>query len=201
MSTVVSSLVAVETPGGGPAGVRRATAPRVSNGVVGTLAYLATALMLFAGFVSAYLVLRGAAGGDWPPAGQPRLPRGVTAGNTVVLLLSGWLALRATRAGGNAAAIRRLRGAVTLGALFLAVQGFEWVRLVRYGLVMSWGLYAATFYATVGAHALHALGGLVVLAWTARLLESSRGNLAASALYWGFVVCIWPVLYVVLYLV
>ena len=201
MSTAISSLVAVETSGGGIPVVRRAAAPRVSNGVVGTLAYLATALMLFAGFVSAYLVLRAAAAGDWPPAGQPRLPRGVTAGSTAVLLLSGWLALRATRAGEDRSRIRFLRGAVALGTLFLAVQGLEWVRLVRYGLVMSSGLYAATFYATVGAHALHALGGLVVLALTARRLESGRGNLAASALYWGFVVCIWPVLYVVLYLV
>ncbi len=41
----------------------------------------------------------------------------------------------------------------------------------------------------------------MVLVMTTRLLAAGRGNLSASALYWGFVVCIWPLLYVLVYVV
>lgn len=173
--------------------------PLASNAVVGTVIYLVTALMLFAGFASAYLVLRAAAPA-WPPAGQPRLPLGVTAANSAVLLASGILVLRSRSAPDHFRQAHLLYGAAALGAVFLAVQGFEWVRLVRFGFVMSAGPYASTFYTLVGAHALHALGGLAILAVTARRVARGRGNLAAGALYWGFVVAIWPVLYALLFL-
>ena len=51
--------------------------PVIQSGVLGMLIFLFTELMLFAGFVSAFLIVKAnAVGGIWPPPApkQPRLP-------------------------------------------------------------------------------------------------------------------------------
>ena len=49
--------------------------PVIESGVLGMLIFIFTELMLFAGFVSAFLIVKAnAVGGVWPPPGQPRLP-------------------------------------------------------------------------------------------------------------------------------
>lgn len=171
----------------------------LSNAVLGTATYVATAVMFFGGLISAYLVLR-AGTATWPPAGQPRLPVLVTGVNTLVLLASGLCVWRAAVVD-HVRAARPLVAAILLGSAFLCVQGVEWTRLLSFGLRASSGSYGATFYTIVGAHALHALGGVIALLVTAHRMKSGRGDRSASALYWGFVVLLWPVLYVAVYLV
>ena len=93
-----------------------------------------------------------------------------------------------------------------MGAIFLAVQGYEWARLVHFGLTMTSGVYGTTFYTLIGAHAVHVLGALAWLLVMLRLLnrdsvtQARRGVLRACAVYWHFVVALWPVLYVSVYL-
>jgi len=182
--------------------------PGIPNAVIGILVFLGAETMLFAGLVSAYIVLR-AGTVAWPPPDQPRLPTAVTAVNTLILLCSGWTMWRAQRAvRGDAVADLRRWLAVTagLGGVFLVVQGSEWVRLLRYGLTVASGIYGGTFYALIGCHGLHVLGGLVVLlavlrgAVHGRYTARNHGAVTASQLYWLFVVGVWPVLYVLLYL-
>jgi heme/copper-type cytochrome/quinol oxidase subunit 3 len=181
------------------AGLLLEAAPRAfSNAVIGTAVYIAAALMFFGGLISAYLVVRAGAG-VWPPSGQPRLPILVSALNTLVLFASGALAYRAWRAA-PASSLQALRRAALLGVLFLVVQGFEWTRLLLYGLRASTS-YGATFYTIIGAHALHALGGLVALFVTMQHVRRGSGDVAACSLYWGFVVLLWPVLYALVYVV
>lgn len=170
----------------------------ISNALLGTALYVATAIMFFGGLISAYLVLR-AASPAWPPPDQPRLPVAVTGANTLVLLASGlcvWLGSRARHL-----RTRALGAAIVLGTLFVGVQGYEWVRLVGYGLRASSGSYGATFYTIVGAHAVHAVGGIATLVETRRRVRRGRGDVGAALLYWGFVVLLWPVLYALVYLV
>ncbi|HEX5030367.1 MAG TPA: cytochrome c oxidase subunit 3, partial [Candidatus Eisenbacteria bacterium] len=101
--------------------------PRATAGRVGMLLFLFTETMVFAGLVSAFLVLQGRAP-VWPPPGQPRLPVMATGINTIVLLASGWTMLRAVTAS------RRVEGGVAtwlaatagLGLAFLLGQGLEW---------------------------------------------------------------------------
>lgn len=175
---------------------------------VGVVVLLAAEAMLFAGFLAAFLVFR-LGSPVWPPPGAPRLPLGVTAVNTAVLLLSG-LAMRAAvaarRRGDRAALRERLTQALAGGTAFLAVQGLEWARLVRVGVTAPSSVYGATFYALVGTHAAHVAGAL---AWLACLrVRAGRaptpgpgeGAVAAAGLYWGFVVLLWPVLWGLVYL-
>jgi heme/copper-type cytochrome/quinol oxidase subunit 3 len=183
------------------------TRPLVPSGLLGMAIFIATEAMFFAALISAFVVLRVQAL-DWPPFDQPRLPVGVTGVNTAILLLSGCtmhLALRSVRAAGTRLT-QWLLATALLGALFLAIQGYEWVRLVGFGLTTSSSLYGATFYALVGAHGLHVLAALVAL--VAVTVRGHRGHygrvehtgLAMCHLYWLFVVAVWPILYALVYL-
>ncbi|MBI2155182.1 MAG: heme-copper oxidase subunit III [Candidatus Rokubacteria bacterium] len=136
--------------------------PFVPNAVLGMLVFLGAETMLFAGLIAGFLVLRYGAV-VWPPPFQPRLPVEVTGVNTAVLLLSSLTmarALRAIRRGKQAELARGLALTAVLGAIFLAVQGSEWVRLVQFGLTVASGAYGATFYTLIGTHAVHVLGAL-----------------------------------------
>lgn len=182
--------------------------PVLDNARLATMFLMAGETMLFAGLISAFLVLRLAAP-VWPPPLQPRLPIGVTGVNTLVLLVSSvymMAAVRALRSGRAPLATSRLLGAAALGALFLAVQGYEWVQLIGFGLTASSGAYGGTFYTLIGAHALHVVGALAWLALTLARLRQGRiraerpAALRACAMYWHFVVGLWPILYVAVYL-
>jgi heme/copper-type cytochrome/quinol oxidase subunit 3 len=143
----------------------------------------------------------------WPPPLQPRLPVGVTVANTVVLLASSAamvLAVRALALASRRELVRWLTVAAVLGVTFLSVQGWEWVRLVRFGLTMSSSPYGTTFYTIIGTHALHVAGALIwllaVLGQTAAAPGPRASSVRGCALYWHFVVGLWPVLFVAVYL-
>lgn len=189
---------------GAPMAGSRAIVP---SGVLGMAIFIATEAMFFAGLVSALLVLR-AQGGDWPPMGQPRLPVGVTGFNTLILLASGWSmhqAAGALRRGDPR--MRRLLGITAgLGLFFVSVQGYEWIRLVQFGLTTSSSLYGATFYTIVGAHGLHVLAAVIALLVAALVIAPARERegtdrawLEPFRMYWYFVVGVWPILYYLVY--
>jgi len=177
--------------------------PAVASPVLGMLFFLGSEAMFFAALISAFLVLR--AGTEaWPPPGQPRLPVALTGVSTAVLLASGVTMAWARRASGDVLA-GRLGMTAALGAVFLAVQGSEWVRLVGHGLTLASSLYASTFYTLIGCHGVHVLGGLAVLVVVWRRAVAGgwaggdRGGLDAAAIYWWFVVGVWPILYALVY--
>jgi len=182
--------------------------PPINSALFGLLVFLGTEVMFFAGLVSAFLILR-AGNPAWPPVGQPRLPVEVTGFNTILLLLSGYTVHRALQAirQGHARNLNiwlLITGA--LGAIFLGVQGFEWVRLVNYGLTVSSSVYGGTFYTLIGCHALHVVVAVIVLLVV--LVRSSTGSYSMHhhsgvelcRVYWFFVVGIWPALYGLVYL-
>lgn len=177
--------------------------PLVPSGVMGMLIFVFTEVMLFAGMISAFTIIRSSAV-VWPPPGQPRLPFEATAFNTAVLLLSGAALLwtRRTFNRSRAAARTPLIVAIALGAFFVVVQGAEWVAMIGQGLTLTSSTLGSFFYLIVGAHALHALAALVLLGVTLTRLQ--RGWLASSQLgtaevLWYFVVAVWPVLWLVVY--
>lgn len=178
----------------------------LESGVIGMVLFLFTEAMIFAALISAFLVLKMRAVA-WPPPGQPRLPVVVTGFNTLVLLASAYTMIRAVDVlrSGRGGAARWLQATAALGILFLLVQGFEWARLVGFGLTGASSVYGATFYAIVGIHAIHVLAAVIVLAVSlsrARrgvYTSDSHGGLVVCRMYWVFVVAVWPVLYLLLY--
>ena len=196
-------------PTGGGDDDGREPAPRrpgLENARLATMFLIAGEIMFFAGLVSAYFVLRSIAA-QWPPPLQPRLPVFVTGLNTLVLLGSSLAMARAVGAREDRGLLLRGLGVTgALGALFLVVQGYEWIQLIGYGLTVVSGAYGVTFYTLIGVHGLHVVGALVWLAIAAarvlrgRALAETAAGLRACAMYWHFVVALWPVLYVAVYL-
>lgn len=198
-------------PTGGDDGPDREPAPGrriLDNAVLATIFVIGGEIMFFAGLIFSFWVVRLSAA-VWPPPLQPRLPVEVTAVNTVVLLFSSVALIAAGRArtrGDRRGLVSGLTLAAALGGLFLAVQGYEWFRLVRFGLTVSSSAYGATFYTLIGFHAAHVMIALTWLGITLRLARHGRFDgpraavLTACGIYWHFVVALWPILYVSVYL-
>jgi len=192
--------------GGGPP--VRPNMPLLSNARLGVIMMLGAELMFFAGLIGAFLVFRLSAQ-VWPPPFQPRLPIGVTGVNTVILLISAltmqW-AVGAARAGQSAVVVRQLMFTLLLGAVFLLIQGYEWLRMIHFGLTTSSSVYGGLFYTLIGAHGVHVIGGLIWLAivcWQAkrgRFTKKDFVGVQTARMYWTFVVALWPVLYGLVYL-
>ena len=179
-----------------------------SNGWVAVIVFLGAEAMFFAGLIGAYIVFRVSAP-LWPPVFQPRLPIGVTGINTLILLASAAtmrLSLKAVQLNERKKMIRFIGYTAALGGIFLAIQGFEWVRLIHFGLTLSSSVYGGLFYTVIGFHGLHVLGGLIwvmsvfALAKAGRFSQERHVALQTCALYWNFVVGLWPLLYCVVYL-
>ena len=164
--------------------------------------------MFFAGLIGAFIVFR-VGSPVWPPPFQPRLPLGVTGANTVILVLSAFTMRRAlsfAREGARFKVLRFLALTAAMGGMFLLIQGYEWVRLIHFGLTLSSSVYGGLFYTLIGFHGLHVLGALIWL--FAVFVQARRGRyskehyvgLQTCAMYWTFVVALWPILYGLVYL-
>ena len=186
------------------------TQPGMPMEILGMYLFIASELILFITLLFIMFWLRSGLVADWPPPDQPRLPVGITGINTVFLLVSGYTMHRAYRAVNENASrqlTRWLMITCVLGVVFLTVQGFEWIRLIRFGLSMTSSLYGAMFYSIIGLHAVHVLATVLVLLYL--WVRSSAGAYTAEKhtgvvlgyMFWLFVVLIWPILYVLVYLV
>ena len=180
--------------------------PILPNSVLGIIVFILTETMFFIALISAFLVSKANAI-EWPPAGQPRLPIEATAFNTAVLLASAFTMYMAgrnfMREGYSRKSEQLLLLTIGLGTFFVVFQGFEWARLLGYGLTVQSSAYGSFFYLVVGAHALHAVGALVGLfrlfvKLKRRALRS--GSYVAGQIFWYFVVGLWPLLYALVYL-
>ena len=176
----------------------------VPSGIMAMLIFVVTEVMLFAGFVSAFTIMRTSAL-VWPPPGQPRLPVTETAFNTALLLASGVaLAVAGWAFRRNPPKARTpLLVAMLLGTAFVLLQGREWLQLLGAGFTLSSSALGSFFYLIVGVHALHAVAalGLLAVAWS-RLQRGflPPGLMGAAQVFWYFVVGVWPFLYWRIYL-
>ncbi len=176
--------------------------------LLGMLVFIASEAVLFLTLIVTFALAR-AGYPEWPPADQPRLPVMISSFNTLILLASGAAMLGAwstIRRGRVLSAGRLLTAATLLGMLFLVVQGVEWVRLFDFGLTVTQNLYGAVFYVMIGMHALHVFIAVLGLLYVLRRFSKGaytredHEGLAMGGLFWGFVVLIWPVLFVFVYL-
>jgi cytochrome c oxidase subunit 3 len=182
--------------------------PFISNAMLAIVMLIGAEMMLFSGLIGAFLVFRLQAA-FWPPPGLPQLPIAVTTLNTFVLLGSAatmYLAVRAVHQSRQRLMRRWLTVTALLGAAFLSIQGSEWVRLVSHGLHLSSGVYGATFYTLIGCHAAHVTAAVIWLLFVLAAAMRGRYNarnasgVEVAAVYWYFVCAVWPLLFVLVYL-
>ena len=92
-----------------------------------------------------------------------------------------------------------------LGAVFLAGQGLEYLRLLGTGISPRSGMFGTTFFTLTGLHGLHVLVGLAAIA-ALTIAARSRGGAVRDtawesvAWYWHFVDGVWVVVFSVVYL-
>ena len=182
--------------------------PPIASTRIAMIALITSELMLFAGLIGMYIVIRQSQT-VWPPAGQPRLPLFVTTLNSLALFASVvpmTAALRAIRRDARTEAARALAVTTALGTIFLAVHGFEWTNLVHHGLTLGSSQYGAAFYVLIGCHAVHVLAAVTwlatvtLLAGAGRFRSDAHAGLEMCAIYWYFVAALWAVLFPLVYL-
>lgn len=163
---------------------------------------LATVIMLFAGFTSAYLVRRTAA--DWVPIYSPP----ILWVNTALLILSsvGLEVAESARKAGRLRVRGWLLASAALGLAFIVGQILAWRQLSASGIFLPTSPHSSFFYMLTGVHAVHVLGGiagiLYVLGreWHLRSAGSAASPMALVATYWHFVTGVWLFLYVLLFI-
>lgn len=188
-----------------PRTVGIAQEPPVSNAKLAIVLFIASEAMLFTGLIVGYVVLRGGSDGF---AGMDPLPVGLAGFSSSILLGSSIALFSAQRA----IAMNRLKTfrwgtllALTMGLLFIALQGVEWNRLVGAGLFPESNVHSGIFYALSGIHGLHVFGGLVLLvilvvrAFRGAFTPRKRNFVIVTAYYWHFVTLVWLALFTMLF--
>jgi len=176
---------------------------------VGTIIWLSSELMFFAGLFAMYFTARARALEEWPP--EPthlNLPYALTF--TIILVASSVTCQLGVFAAeqGNVYGLRRwFTITFVMGLTFVLGQGYEYVQLVEEGTSISSSTYGSVFYLTTGFHGLHVIGGLVAFVYL--LIRSTMGRFtpaqATSAIvvsyYWHFVDVVWIGLFATIYLI
>jgi cytochrome c oxidase subunit 3 len=159
--------------------------------------------MLFAGFSSAFVVLRGVP--SWESIHLPSL----VWSNTLVLIASSVaieFARRAVKQNMGGALRRWLGITVGLGIIFVAGQIQVWRLMNAAGLYLASSVHSSFFYVLSSIHAVHILGGLIALtlvsykAWSNKLSSTSFEPLRLCATYWHFMGGVWVFLLLLLVL-
>ncbi|GIG26388.1 putative cytochrome c oxidase subunit 3 [Cellulomonas denverensis] len=188
---------------------------------VGTIVWLASELMFFAGLFAMYFTLRSTVPEEWE-AQTPLLNIPFAVANTTVLLLSSvtcqmgvWAAERfQPRRSGS---LWNLKGwgmnewmtlTYIMGSVFIGGQIFEYAELVHEGLTISSSPYGSVFFLTTGFHGLHVIGGLIAFLFLlGRSFSAKRfGHHEATtaivvSYYWHFVDIVWVALFATIYLI
>lgn len=181
--------------------------PALSNARLGMLLFVAAEVMLFAGLLAGYVVLRFGSGNF---EGMERLPIGLTALSTSLLVASSIALIVASKAVKRGAMpLFKMAALATLflGAGFLAVQVVEWRELMAAGISPAINIYGGMFYILSWVHGAHVAGGIILLAVLAvlalmnRITSTRRTIVAATAIYWHFVTIVWITLFMVLFVV
>ena len=188
---------------------------------IGTVVWLASELMFFAGLFAMYFTLRASRPDIWED-NVHKLNVTFALINTIILVLSsvacqmGVFAaeqLKPRRTGSllNVKAWGMAEWFVLtfiMGAIFVAGQAYEYATLVSEGVTIASSAYGSAFYITTGFHALHVTAGLVaVLLIIGRAYVAKRfGHYEATSAivvsyYWHFVDVVWIALFFVVYFV
>ncbi|MCI2958674.1 heme-copper oxidase subunit III [Agromyces atrinae] len=199
----------------------RATAPvinRPNSVAVGTIVWLGSEVMFFAGLFAIYFTLRSTSPELWEfEANRLNIP--FAAINTTILVASSFTAqfgvFAAERMQPRATGWKPTQWGLVewfmlsyaLGAVFVAGQIWEYATLVSEGIALDSNAYGSAFYLTTGFHGLHVTGGLIAFLLVIGRVFAVKNfghKEATSAIvvsyYWHFVDVVWIGLFFVIYI-
>ena len=190
---------------------------RPSPTSVGTIVWLGSEVMFFAGLFAMYFSLRANSPAIWE-ADTQLLNVPFATINTIILVLSSFTAqfgvFAAERMQPRATGLSPVKWGLVewfmisyvMGAIFVAGQVWEYATLVAEGISLSSNAYGSAFYITTGFHALHVTGGLIAFLLVIGKTFSAKkfGHYEATSAivvsyYWHFVDVVWIGLFLIIY--
>ncbi len=178
---------------------------RVDARTLGMFLFIASEVMLFGSFFTAYFFVRVVNGEPWPlkPFHLPIFVAGI---NTAILVTSSFTmhwALTSIKRGNRAGLQAGLVLTFLMGLTFLLTQVMEYSRI---GFAPHDGSFGTIFFCLTGLHGAHVFVGLTLLAFAT--IRSFRGHFTPEhhhgveipGIYWHFVDVMWIVVYATIYI-
>jgi cytochrome c oxidase subunit 3 len=190
---------------------------RPSATSVGTIVWLGSEVMFFAGLFAMYFSLRANSPEIWAnDTAILNVPFALT--NTIILVASSFTAqfgvFAAERMQPRSTGWSPVKWGMVewfmisyvLGAIFVAGQAWEYATLISEGIALDTNSYGSAFYITTGFHALHVTGGLIAfLIIIGKTFAAKKfGHYEATgaivvSYYWHFVDVVWIGLFLIIY--
>jgi cytochrome c oxidase subunit III len=188
---------------------------------VGTIVWLSSELMFFAGLFAMYFTIRAVEPNLWDTEpGMLNIPFSLT--NTLILVASsvtcqmGVFAAERLQPGRTGSMLNIMRWGMRewyvltflMGSVFVAGQVYEYAKLVSEGLTIASSPYGSVFYLATGFHGMHVTGGLIAFlliigrSFAAKKFGHHEATSAVvTSYYWHFVDVVWIGLFIVIYLI
>jgi len=187
---------------------------------VGTIVWLSSELMFFAGLFAIYFTIRSVQGDLWAQETQ-KLNVPFAFANTLILVISSvWCQFGVFKAeqgiGSRQGGLFDVRKwgmrewyvlTYLFGGAFVAGQVYEYATLVHEGMSLNTNAYASAFYLTTGFHAIHVAGGLIAFLLiigrsftTRRYTHRQATGAIVTSYYWHFVDVVWIGLFAAIYI-
>ncbi|TVT53671.1 heme-copper oxidase subunit III [Amycolatopsis cynarae] len=183
---------------------------------VGTIVWLSSELMFFAGLFAMFFTVKAQnSSGLWPPinaaTGEPiHLDIPYALPFTIILVASSFTCQFGVFAAerGDVYGLRRWYVlTLIMGAIFIAGQAGEYTKLISEGVTIPSGAWGTVFFLATGFHGLHVMGGLIAFVFLLIRTKLSKFTpaQATSAIvvsyYWHFVDIVWVGLFAVIYII
>ncbi len=164
---------------------------------------LASEVVIFGGLLVGYIMMR-LGHPEWADAAV-HTNTWIGAFNTFVLLTSSLFAVLAHKAaerGDGPRAAKMLFYTILCAITFIVVKGFEWADEISHGYTITANGFWSFYYTAAGLHALHIIGGGVIMAFVAMDARKNRElhRVELIGLYWHFVDVVWIFLFPLLYI-
>ncbi len=199
-------------PGHGPV-----TRPNMAS--VGTIVWLSSELMFFAGLFAIYFTLRSVRPDLWAENTEKLNIPFAWVNTTILVISSVWCQLGVFAAergqGSRTGSLFNVKGwgmrewyvlTYIFGAIFVSGQVMEYAVLTSHGVTLSNDAYSSAFYLTTGFHGIHVTGGLIAFlfiitrSFTARRYTHAQATGAiVTSYYWHFVDVVWIALFLTIY--
>ena len=178
-----------------------------SKTTLGFWIYLMTDCVLFASLFATFAVLRGGTAGG--PSGAEIFDLDFVLYETLVLLVSSLTAgfvMLALRLKSIWLVQFMLAATFLLGASFLALELYEFNKLVAEGHSWQASAFLSSYFTLVGTHGLHIAIGLLwivvlmVALWRRGITNVLQKRLTMFSLFWHFLDIIWIFIFTIVYL-
>jgi len=186
----------------GPIATHR-NATGVPTGRLAVWWLLASEIFIFGGLITCFVLFKL----NGTPGFEDASLTSVTAGaiNTFVLLtssLSVVLAHAAIEKGDQNKSFTYIWYTIGFGLVFLVIKTYEYTGKILHGHTITDNLFWSFYYTMTGLHALHVIGGMVIMALISFDIRKGHNfqRVELVGIYWHFVDLVWIFLFPLLYI-